>query len=70
MDDKELYIKLLQEKLESVMPEVHRQVKIYEEREKAGTLKPLPKDNKTTMEEEKKQLISAVASQVFKNKNT
>ena len=30
------------EKMEMLMPEVHEQVKIYEERKKAGTLKPTP----------------------------
>jgi len=42
---KELYIEFIQEKLESVMPEVHKQVKLYEEKEKAGKLTPTPKNN-------------------------
>lgn len=45
MNDKELYIKLLLEKMESVMPEVHRQVAVYEENLKNGTLKQIPNYN-------------------------
>ncbi len=38
----------IQEGFESVMPEVHRQVKVYEDAEAAGTLKPLPKNQTST----------------------
>jgi len=38
-----LYIESLKKKLEGAMPEVHRQVKVYEERLRSGTLKVLPK---------------------------
>ena len=36
---------MMKEKLESVMPEVHRQVKVYEEKVKMGTLTSAPKNN-------------------------
>ncbi|MCE3229365.1 MAG: hypothetical protein K0S32_3916 [Bacteroidetes bacterium] len=39
------YIKLLDEKLRSVMPEVHRQVKVYEEKLRSGKLTAPPKNN-------------------------
>ncbi len=42
---KEIYIKLLKEKLNSVMPEVHKQVKVYEEKLKSGQLSVLPANN-------------------------
>lgn len=45
LNDKELYIKLLQAKLELAMPEVHKQVKVYEDNLKNGTLKTLPNNN-------------------------
>jgi len=38
----------IQEGFESVMPEVHRQVKVYEDNKAAGTLKPLPENSTYT----------------------
>ncbi|MBL7890498.1 MAG: hypothetical protein JNL24_13165 [Bacteroidia bacterium] len=45
INSKELYIEFILDKLQAVMPEVHRQVKVYEEKEKAGKLTPTPKNN-------------------------
>lgn len=45
ISSEELFIKNLEKKLESIMPEVHRQVRVYEEREKSGTLTPPPNNN-------------------------
>ena len=42
----------LEESLKEVMPEVHRQVKVYLEAKKNGTLRPLPKDNRSMNAEE------------------
>ena len=41
----ELRIELIQQKLESVMPEVHKQVELYEKRLKEGNLTPPPSKN-------------------------
>lgn len=38
----DLYIKETLKNFELAMPEVHRQVKVYEDNLKNGTLKPLP----------------------------
>jgi hypothetical protein len=38
-------ISLVREKLESVMPEVHKQVALYEYNLKNGNLKTIPKSN-------------------------
>ena len=45
VNSKELYIESILDKFQSVMPEVHRQVKVYQENEKAGKLTPTPKNN-------------------------
>lgn len=45
LSDKELEIKLMLERFETAMPEVHRQVKVYETNKANGTLKPLPTHN-------------------------
>jgi hypothetical protein len=41
----ELRIELLQEKLKSVMPEVNKQVKLYERRLRERNLTPTPENN-------------------------
>lgn len=38
LTDIQLYLKRIQEKLEKAMPKVHKEVKIYEEKKRAGTL--------------------------------
>lgn len=45
LNDIELYVKLLEARLELAMPEVHRQVKVYEDNLKNGTLKTPPNYN-------------------------
>ena len=45
VNSKELYIESILDKVQAVMTEVHRQVKVYEENEKAGKLTPTPKNN-------------------------
>jgi len=42
--DKIQYIELIKTKLEAVMPEVHRQVRVYEEKLMSGKLNPTPKN--------------------------
>ncbi len=42
----------LEESLKEAMPEVHRQVRVYLEAKKNGTLRPLPKDNRSMNAEE------------------
>lgn len=43
--DNKSYIEFINEKLKSVMPEVHRQVKVYEEKINSGKLTTPPKNN-------------------------
>lgn len=38
LNDIQLYLKRIQEKLEKAMPKVHKEVKIYEEKKRAGKL--------------------------------
>jgi len=42
--DKIQYIELIKTKLEAVMPEVHRQVRVYEEKLMSGKFNPTPKN--------------------------
>jgi hypothetical protein len=44
LNDIQLYLKLIQEKLEKAMPKVHKEVKVYEEKRSAGKLikDPIP----------------------------
>jgi len=42
-NDTVLYIEFIKARLESAMPEVHRQVKVYEEKLKSGKLTAPPK---------------------------
>jgi len=42
--DKIQYIELIKTKLEAVMPEVHRQVRVYEEKLMSGKLNATPKN--------------------------
>ncbi len=44
-DTKIQYLKLIREKFETAMPEVHRQVKVYEEKLASGNLTPEPKNS-------------------------
>lgn len=43
--DTKIYIEFIKTRLESVMPEVHRQVKVYEDKLKTGKLTDFPKSN-------------------------
>lgn len=45
IDRTELSLETIQKKFESIMPEVRRQVAVYEERERNGTLTPPPNNN-------------------------
>ncbi len=52
--------------MESVMPEVHKKVEIYEKRLKEGKLTPIP--NKTTINEPMPNCNSKVIHELFKDK--
>jgi hypothetical protein len=43
--DIKIYIEFIKTRLESAMPEVHRQVKVYEDKLKTGKLTDFPKRN-------------------------
>jgi len=45
LDNNTTYIEFINKKLKAVMPEVYRQVKVYEEKIKAGKLTTPPNNN-------------------------
>jgi len=45
LPDNKSYIDFIHERLKSVMPEVHRQVRVYEEKRNSGKLTAPPKNS-------------------------